>query len=103
MEKRLGKSKVNEALADLALLLLGTNISESCFMEVMEMAGATKANAEKVKNRYEDEVKASIDALYKDVEEGKPVDPEKVKDAEEKRKRKEHFEKMFNDKFNNNK
>ena len=103
LEKRLGKSKVNEALADLALLLLGTNISESCFMEVMEMAGATKANAEKVKNRYEDEVKASIDALYKDVEEGKPVDPEKVKDAEEKRKRKEHFEKMFNDKFNNNK
>lgn len=103
LEKRLGKSKVNEALADLALLLLGTNISESCFMEVMEMAGATKANAEKVKNRYEDEVKASIDALYKDVEEGKPVDPEKVKDVEEKRKRKEHFEKMFNDKFNNNK
>lgn len=103
LEKRLGKSKVNEALTDLTLLLLGTNISESCFMEVMEMVAATKANAEKVKNRYEDEMKASIDALYKDVKEGKPVDPEKVKDAEEKRKRKEHFEKMFNDKFNNNK
>jgi hypothetical protein len=102
LEKRLNVT-ANEALSDLAILLLNTNITESCFVEVMEMAGASKANALKVKDRYDNDMEASLDAIDKDVREGKPVDPEKVKKAEELRQRKEHFEQMFKDKFNDNK
>ena len=102
LEKRLNVT-ANEALSDLAILLLNTNITESCFVEVMEMAGANKANALKVRDRYDNDMEASLDAIDKDVREGKPVDPEKVKKAEELRQRKEHFEQMFKDKFNDNK
>ena len=102
LEKTLNATKVNEALSDLAYLLVHTNISESCFVEVMEMT-ITKANAEKVKDRYDDEVEASIDALYKDVKEGKPIDPEKVKKADNIAKREEHFEELFRKRFNDSK
>lgn len=100
-EKKLA-GVAHEALAELAITLLSTNISESCFVEVMEMVAANKANAQKALARDEDNAMAVIDDINKDLQAGKPVDPEKVKKAEELRKKKEHFEKMFNDKFNNN-
>lgn len=103
LEKELGAAKVNEAFADFVVLLLNSNISESCFVEVVEMAGASKANALKVKDRYDQDMSASIDDINKDLEAGKPMDPEKVKKAEELMKKKEHFEKMFKDKFSDNK
>ena len=103
LEKLQGQKVMAEALSELAILLLNTNISESCFVEVMEMAGANKANALKVKRRYDQDMEASLDDLNKDLEAGKPMDLGKVQKAEELRKKKEHFEKMFNDKFNNNK
>ena len=103
LEKRLGNAKVHEALSDLVLLLLNTNISESCFVEVMEMAGANKANALKVKDRYDHDMNTSLDDINKDLEDGKPMDMEKVKKAEEIMKKKEHFEELFKKKFNDNK
>jgi len=103
LEKRLGDAKVHEALSDLVLLLLNTNISESCFVEVMEMAGANKANALKVKDRYDHDMNTSLDDINKDLEDGKPMDMEKVKKAEEIMKKKEHFEELFKKKFNDNK
>ena len=99
---RLQGESVKEAISDLAILLTHTNISENCFVEVMEMVAANKANAQKALARDEDNAMAVIDDINKDLQAGKPVDPEKVKKAEELRKKKEHFEKMFNDKFNNN-
>ena len=95
-------TKVTEALSDLAILLLNTNISESCFVEVMEMAGANKENALKVKDRYEHDMSAVLNDLNKELEEKKSIDPESLKKAEELAKRKDHFEEMFNKKFNNN-
>jgi hypothetical protein len=99
LEKELGQAKVTEALSDLAVLLLDTNISENCFVEVMEMVAANKANAQKALARDEQSAMAVIDDINKDLQAGKPVDPEKVKDAEEKRKKQEHFEELFKKKF----
>jgi len=101
LEKKLGKVKVTEALADLAILLTKTNISESSFVDVMEMAGASKVNALKVKDRYEQEFNSAVDDINKDVEAGKEPTPEKVKHADEVAKRKEHFEQMFKKRFEN--
>ena len=95
--------KVNEALSDLVITLLNTNISENCFVEVMEMVAASKVNAEKALKRDEQNAMAVIDDINKDLEAGKPVDPEKVRKAEELRKKKENFENIFNKKFNDNK
>ena len=102
LEKELGATKTNEALSDLAILLLNTNISESCFVEVLEMAGANKTNALKVKDRYEHDMSAVLNDLNKELEEKKSIDPENLKKAEELAKRKDHFEEMFNKKFNDN-
>ena len=102
LEKELGQAKVTEALSDLAVLLLDTNISENCFVEVMEMVAANKANAQKALARDEQSAMAVIDDINKDLQAGKPVDPEKVKDAEEKRKKQEHFEELFKKKFGDN-
>lgn len=101
LNKLQGES-VKEALSDLAVLLLGTNISENCFVEVMEMVAANKANAQKALARDEQSAMAVIDDINKDLQAGKPVDPEKVKDAEEKRKKQEHFEELFKKKFGEN-
>ena len=93
--------KVTEALSGLALLLLGTSISESCFIEVMEMAGANKGNALKVKDKYNKEMSASLKDMNDYLEKHKVLNPEQVKKAEDIMKRKERFEGLFNKKFNN--
>ena len=101
MEKELGHTKVTEALSDLAVLLVKTNISENCFVEVMEMVAANKANAEEALKRDEEDAMAAIDDIYKDVEVGKGVDSTKVKRAEKKRQKYEHYKEIFDKKFNN--
>jgi ornithine carbamoyltransferase len=93
---------VNEAISDLVVTLLGTNISESCFVEVMEMVAASKTNAEKALDRDEQDAMAEIDNIYKDVKAGKGVDPEKAERAEKKRQKYEYYKEIFDKKFNNN-
>lgn len=92
----------NEALSDLAVLLTFTNISESCFVEVMEMVAASKANAQKALERDEKKAMAAIDDINKDLEAGKPIDPEKVKNAEADHKKYERFKEIYDKKFNDN-
>ena len=99
LEKTLSKAKVNEALSDFVVLLLNTNISESCFMEVVEMAGANKANAQMVVDRDEKEAMAAIDDINKDLEAGKPMDPEKIKKAETFRQKYENAKRRYENKF----
>lgn len=103
LEKALNIGATNEALSDLATLLLNTTITEDCFMEIMEMTIANKANALKVKDRYEKDMQKSLDDMNKELETNKHIDPESVKKASDLLKRKEHFEKMFNNKFNKDK
>ena len=50
--------KVNEALTDLAVLLAHTNISESCFTEIMEMT--TENSTKKRKERFEQMAKDKL-------------------------------------------
>ena len=100
LEKTLGATKTNEALSELAYLLAHTNISESSFVEVMKMT-IDKAKAEEIKDRYDSEIEESIDAIYKDIQEGKDIDPEKTQKTEKLLERKEHFEELFNKKFSN--
>ena len=92
----------NEALSDLAVLLAFTNISESSFVEVMEMVAASKANAQKALERDEKKAMAAIDDINKDLEAGKPIDPEKVKNAEADHKKYERFKEIYDKKFNDN-
>ena len=106
LDKRIAaleKKITNEALSDLALVLACTNISENCFLEVMEMAGANKANAEKVKDRYEQNLTVALDDMNKGLEKEGKLDPEKLKKAEELARKKEHFEEMFKHKFSDEK
>ena len=92
----------NEALSDLAVLLTFTNISESSFVEVMEMVAASKANAQRALERDEKKAMAAIDDINKDLEAGKPIDPEKVKSAEADHKKYERFKEIYDKKFNDN-
>jgi hypothetical protein len=45
---------------------------------------------------------AAIDDINKDLEAGKPVDPEKVKNAEADHKKYERFKEIYDKKFNDN-
>jgi hypothetical protein len=101
LEKTL-KVTTNEALSELALMLLTTNISESCYVEVMEMVAASKANADKVKKKLDKEKTEAMNDLYKDVEAGKPENPETLKKLDNIGKREERFNAIYKKKFNNN-
>lgn len=104
LKKELGQNQVkaNEALSDLAILLLDTNISENCFVEVMEMVAANKANADKVKKRIEKEAAEAMDALHDDIAKGLPESPEKIENFSKIAKREEKFMKRYREKFGNN-
>ena len=104
LKKELGQNQVkaNEALSDLAILLLDTNISENCFVEVMEMVAANKANADKAKKRIEKEAGEAMDALHDDIAKGLPESPEKIENFSKIAKREEKFMKRYREKFGNN-
>ena len=100
LRKELGKDdQTNEALSEFIYLLTRTNISESCFLEVMETITVSKAKAEKAKKRHESDFWTEVDNMNKDLAAGKPIDPSK---AERERQKLERFEKIFNNKFSNN-
>ena len=92
-------SVVAEALSDLAILLLNTNISESCYVEVMEMVAASAENIKKIQARYDNRMENAINTLDQDVREKGEPDPEHVKEADSIAKRKEKFEQMARNKF----
>ena len=104
LKKELGQNQVkaNEALSDLAILLLDTNISENCFVEVMEMVAANKANADKAKKRIEKEAGEAMDALHDDIAKGLPESPEKIENFSKIAKREEKFMKRYREKFGKN-
>ena len=50
LEKKLGTAVANEALSDLAILLAHTNISESCFVDIMKTAAFNTPEAVRMRN-----------------------------------------------------
>ena len=92
--------KANEALVDFAVLLAKSNISESSFVEVMKMIRPNKENTTKIQERYEKELDEALDEICKDAVAGNPINEEKIKEAENIEKRKEHFEEMLKKRFN---
>lgn len=98
LEKEIS-APANEALAEAVVLLIKSNISESSFVEVMKMIGPNRTNTIKIQERYEKELDEAIDEICKDAEAGNPVDVDKIKEAEDIEKRKEHFEEMLKKRF----
>ena len=63
------------------------------------MIGPNRTNTIKIQERYEKELDEAIDEICKDAEAGNPVDVDKIKEAEDIEKRKEHFEEMLKKRF----
>lgn len=96
----LSKYETNEAISDLACLLLNTNISESSFVSIMELLAPSKKNVERVKSRLDTAFNKAVDELGNEV--GKHnVKQQTVKNLEKLGRRKERFEQIYRKRFEN--
>ena len=97
-KNELAKLETNEAISDLACLLVNTNISESTFVEIMELMAPNKENAKLVKQRHDDEFNDTMSELQDQVEKHN-IKPSTLKKLENVGNKKEKFDNMFRKRF----
>ena len=96
------ESSIKEsALVDIVSLLGNTNISESSFIEIMELFAPNKKNADKVKTRHEEDFNKAIDDLNKEVV-NNDVKPETVNKVNSEGEKKEKFDEIYRKRFGSN-
>lgn len=85
-------------MVDLISLLGNTNISESSFVEIMELFVPNKKNATKVKERHDNEFKEAANTLNAETNDNN-INPETVERVNTASAKKEKFDEMFQKRF----